>query len=180
AIALSLAVLPRTRTQIAQHRLAFADLEFGDLAELRGIALAGAAGEIVEDTAARAVDRIGAARFHQAQIVERLMRQERSAGGFGRPARQANDGQRSEQGAERSIHDGPLTIEEIRDITDRAIVPQLRRLHGKVRISTATPKIPVLRAVLACTGAIRERSKLGKKTHQNRTNRRGPNMAGTD
>ena len=57
AIALARAVLPRGRAQVAQRHLALADFELGDLAEFGGVALAGVAGEIVEDAPARAVDR---------------------------------------------------------------------------------------------------------------------------
>src|SRR6185312_3182070 len=61
AVAPALAILPRARTQVAQHSLALANLELGDLAKFRGVALASAAGEIIQDAAARAVDGIGAA-----------------------------------------------------------------------------------------------------------------------
>ena len=51
AIALARAVLPGGRAQIAQRHLALAAVELRDLPEFRGIALAGAAGEIIEDAA---------------------------------------------------------------------------------------------------------------------------------
>src|SRR6202000_2337856 len=74
---------PGGRAQIAQGHLVLTAFELRDLPEFGGIALAGAAGEVVEDAPPRAVDRTGAARFDQAEVVQLLMRQKRAAGGVG-------------------------------------------------------------------------------------------------
>ena len=66
AEALGGAVLPRGGAQIAERDLALAAVELGDLAELQRVALAGAAGEIVEDAAAHRVHRALAARDSRA------------------------------------------------------------------------------------------------------------------
>ena len=78
-IALAGAIFPGRRAEVAEGDFAFAAVEFGNLTEFGGVALAGAAGEIVQDAPARAVDRVGAARLHQAQLIERLMRPKRPA-----------------------------------------------------------------------------------------------------
>src|SRR5258708_28437663 len=79
AVTLARAIFPGRGTQIAQCQLALAAVEFGDLPEFGGVAFAGAAGEIIEDASARAVDRVVSARFYHAELVELLMRQERSS-----------------------------------------------------------------------------------------------------
>src|SRR6185503_10557338 len=130
AVAPALAILPRARTQVAQHSLALANLELGDLAKFRGVALASAAGEIIQDAAARAVDGIGAAGLHQAQFVERLMRQEwRAGGGFRRSACDCKNGQRSKRSPEQSIHETYLWMTKICQINDGPIASQLGPLH---------------------------------------------------
>src|SRR6185437_3026395 len=99
-------------------------------------ALASAAGEIIQDAAARAVDGIGAAGLHQAQFVERLMRQEwRAGGGFRRSACDCKNGQRSKRSPEQSIHETYLWMAKICQINDGPIASQLGPLHRKVRIS---------------------------------------------
>ena len=80
AVALARGVFPGMRAQIAQRQLALAAVEFGHLAEFGGVALAGAAGEIVEDAPARArMIALRPARLDQLQFVERLMGEKRPA-----------------------------------------------------------------------------------------------------
>src|SRR5713101_6793333 len=78
-VTLASAILPGSRAQIAQRHLALAAVELRDLPEFRGVAFAGAAGKIIENASARAVDRVGTSRLHQAELVKRLMRQKRAA-----------------------------------------------------------------------------------------------------
>src|SRR5882757_11309939 len=78
-VTLASAIFPRGRAQIAQRHLALAAVELRDLPEFRGVAFAGAAGEIIDNAPARAVDRGRAARLQQAQLVKRLMRKKRAA-----------------------------------------------------------------------------------------------------
>src|SRR6266403_247705 len=79
AIALARAILPGSRAQVAQRHLALAAVQLRDLPEFRGVAFAGAAGEIIEDSSARAVARVGTARLYQAELIKRLMREKRAA-----------------------------------------------------------------------------------------------------
>src|SRR6266403_1744087 len=78
-IALARAIRPGRRAQVAQRHLPLATVQFRDLSEFRGVALAGAAGEIIEDATTRAVDRVGTARLYQAELIKRLMREKRAA-----------------------------------------------------------------------------------------------------
>src|SRR4051794_12098929 len=100
AVAFTASVLPGIGAEVAERDLTLAAVELGDLAEFGGVALARTSREIVEDAAARAVDRIGA-RFHQAQIIERLMREERTVRGQ-RTASGAESGRRERRHTERS------------------------------------------------------------------------------
>src|SRR5205807_1868658 len=72
AIALAGAILPCGGAQVAQRHLAFAEIELGDLAEVRRVAVTGIARKIVEDAAAGAVDRARSPRLDEAQLVEGL------------------------------------------------------------------------------------------------------------
>src|SRR5713101_3697446 len=78
-VTLASAIFPGSRAQIAQRHLALTAVELRDLPEFRGVAFAGAAGKIIEDASARAVDRVGTTRLHQAELVKCLMRQKRAA-----------------------------------------------------------------------------------------------------
>src|ERR1700730_276119 len=78
-VALARAILPGSRAQIAQRDLALAAVQFGHLPEFRGVAFAGAAGKIIENATARAVDRVGAARLQQTELIKRLMREKCAA-----------------------------------------------------------------------------------------------------
>src|SRR6266849_9813961 len=97
-VTLASAIFPGGRAQIAQRHLALAAVEFRDLPEFRGVAFAGAAGETIEDASADAVDRVGATRLHQPELVKRLMREKRAACRGFRPAarRTRNESQRGE------------------------------------------------------------------------------------
>src|SRR5262249_6439008 len=66
-------VLPAGRAQIAERDLALAVVELGHLAELQRVAVAGVAGEVVENASARGHGGI-AARLRQREIVDRPMR----------------------------------------------------------------------------------------------------------
>src|SRR3989442_1989040 len=79
AVALAGAIFPGGRAKVAQRHLALAAVQLGHLAELRRVAFAGTAGEIVEDAATGGVDGVGAARFDQAQLIKRLMREKSTA-----------------------------------------------------------------------------------------------------
>src|SRR3954452_9259889 len=81
-IALALGIFPRSRAQVAQRHLALA-VEFGDLTKLRCVTLAGTAGEVIHNSAARSVDGCRAARLHQTQFVKRLMGKKPGAGRAG-------------------------------------------------------------------------------------------------
>ena len=71
-----LAVLPGHRAHVADDAAARLRLHVGDLAEVEPVALAGVAGEIVEDAAGHRVDAAGAARLHQREIVDRPVRRQ--------------------------------------------------------------------------------------------------------
>src|SRR3954451_17938940 len=82
-IALALGVFPRSRAQVAQRHLALAAVEFGDLAELRRVTLAGTAGKVIHNSSARSVDGCRAARIHQTKFVKPLMGKKTRAGRAG-------------------------------------------------------------------------------------------------
>src|SRR3954447_113830 len=100
AVALAASILPGVGAEIAERDLALTAVELGDLAEFGRIALAAAAVETVEDTTARAVDGVGA-RFDEAQVIKRLVREERTIGCV-RSATDAESGRRERHHSERS------------------------------------------------------------------------------
>src|SRR5258708_255969 len=70
AEALGAALLPRAGAQIAQRRLALAAVELRDLAAIERIAVAGAAGEIVENAPAHRPHRALALRAQERKLVD--------------------------------------------------------------------------------------------------------------
>src|ERR1700712_200 len=88
AQALGCSVLPRRGAEIRHNHLAFATVELGDLTELQRIALAGAAGEIIEDAAAHGVHRALPARGRELEVVNRAVRGERGGAAALRRRRQ--------------------------------------------------------------------------------------------
>src|SRR4051795_6249342 len=95
-IALALGIFPRSRAQVAQRHLALAAVEFGDLTELRCVTLAGTAGEVIHNSAARSVDGCRAAGLHQAQFVKRLMGKNPGVGCAGDAPLRSRNGQSSD------------------------------------------------------------------------------------
>ena len=200
AVALAGGVLPGGRAQIAERQLALAAVELRDLAEFGGVALAGAAGEIVEDAAARAVDRVRAARLHQAEFIERLMREKRPAGrglrcSAGKPRSGGGSGDRQQHQARGRNPErvGPCVFslsDEIRHNSDGPIAPQLGPFHEKVRIARPNAMffgiVPTF-ATIACrparlhvTGTDARNNAPGRVDDQALGQfKRGRNMAGT-
>src|SRR5262249_60154536 len=68
-----LAVLPRGRTQVAQRDLALPVVELRDLAEFELVAFADAAGEVVENAAARRNCTALPARLRERELVDRAV-----------------------------------------------------------------------------------------------------------
>src|SRR5882724_906675 len=141
-IALARAILPGRRAQVAQRHLPLAAVQLGHLAKLRGVALAGAAGEIIEDTPARAVDRVGSARLYQAELIKRLMGEKRAARCGNRlPARETrSDSDGGDRQRQRSDITGRRNREPVSHVfvlgwnyylSERRIASQLGPLHGK-------------------------------------------------
>ena len=67
------APLPGGGPQVAHCRLALAAVELGHLTELQRIALAGAAGKIIENAAVHRVHRPLAASLNQFEVVDRAV-----------------------------------------------------------------------------------------------------------
>src|SRR5258708_20539361 len=84
-VALAGTVFPGGRAKIAQRHLALAAVQLRNLPEFGGVAFAGAAGKIIENASTDAVDRVGATRLHQRELVKRLMREKRAACPGARP-----------------------------------------------------------------------------------------------
>src|SRR5205085_9981791 len=81
AEALAVALLPGRGAQVAERDLALPAVQFGDLAEIERIALTGAAGEIVDDTAAHALERALTTRAGEAEVIHRHVRHELDTSG---------------------------------------------------------------------------------------------------
>src|SRR5581483_4452550 len=74
-----ISVFPGGRPQVTQCRLALTGVELGHLPELQLIALAGAAREVIQNSATYTLDPAGAARLCQFEIVDRPVRREQNA-----------------------------------------------------------------------------------------------------
>src|SRR5262249_2292789 len=88
------AVFPGGRTQVAERDLALAIVEFRHLTELQRIALAGAAGEIVEDSPARGHRRRITVRLGELEFIDRAMGRKLAPRRQRRWPRRAETGQR--------------------------------------------------------------------------------------
>src|SRR5262249_54255310 len=71
---LGVAFLPGAGAKIAQGRFAFAGVELRDLAELKHVALAGAARKIIQNAPAHGLDLTLAGRAQQSEVIDRAVR----------------------------------------------------------------------------------------------------------